>query len=116
MSCTGHGESIIKICLAKHIICLMENGRIIFQSSKLKILSPLNTINCCLGMLAQNAVEQSLRLMNSKVKGAGGAICINAFGEAAFRFTTERMAWAIAKADVLSWGLDPNERNTEKMV
>ncbi len=67
-------------------------------------------------MKAQNAVEQSLRLMNSKVKGAGGVICISASGEAAFNFTTERMAWAIAKADVLSWGLDPKEYNTEKMA
>ncbi|KAI9561701.1 hypothetical protein GHT06_012661 [Daphnia sinensis] len=93
VSCTGHGESIIKICLAKHIICLMESG-----------------------MRAQEAVEQSLQLMNSRVKGAGGAICISASGEPAFHFTTERMAWAIAKADVLSWGLDPNESNVEKMV
>ncbi|XP_057377341.1 isoaspartyl peptidase/L-asparaginase-like [Daphnia carinata] len=93
VSCTGHGESIIKICLAKHIICLMESG-----------------------MKAQEAVEQSLQLMNSRVKGAGGAICISASGEPAFHFTTERMAWAIAKADVLSWGLDPNECNIEKMA
>lgn len=80
-----------------------------------------STINCkifvlTLGMNAQNAVEESLRFMNSRVKGAGGAICISASGEAAFHFTTERMAWAIAKADVLSWGLDPNERNTEIMA
>lgn len=26
VSCTGHGESIIKVCLAKHVISLMENG------------------------------------------------------------------------------------------
>ena len=80
-----------------------------------------STINCkifvlTLGMNAQNAVEESLRFMNSRVKGAGGAICISASGEAAFHFTTERMAWAIAKADVLSWGLDPNERNMEMMA
>lgn len=67
-------------------------------------------------MKAQEAVEQSLQLMNSRVKGAGGAICISASGEPAFHFTTERMAWAIAKADVLSWGLDPKESNVEKMA
>lgn len=64
-------------------------------------------------MEAQKAVEHSLELMNKRVSGAGGAICISASGEPAFHFTTERMAWAIAKANVLSWGLDPNERNTE---
>ena len=29
VSCTGHGESIIRICLAKHVIGLMEKGMII---------------------------------------------------------------------------------------
>lgn len=68
------------------------------------------------GMEAQKAVKQSLQLMNSKVKGAGGAICISASGQVAFHFTTQRMAWAIAKADILSWGLDPNEHHTEKLT
>ena len=26
VSCTGHGESIMKICLAKHILFLIEKG------------------------------------------------------------------------------------------
>lgn len=69
-----------------------------------------------LGMSAQPAVEKSLQLMKSKVKGAGGAICISASGEAAFSFTTERMAWAVAKTDVVTWGLDPEETNSEKLV
>lgn len=53
--------------------------------------------------------------MNSRVKGAGGVICISAIGETAFHFTTERMAWAIAKQGELSWGLNPNEFNQEKL-
>lgn len=53
--------------------------------------------------------------MSKRVQGAGGAICISATGEAAFHFTTERMAWAIVKDDVLSWGLDPSESNEEKL-
>lgn len=67
------------------------------------------------GIPIQSAVEQALDFMKSRVKGAGGVICINAGGETAHHFTTERMAWAIAKADVLSWGLDPNERNEEQL-
>jgi len=92
VSCTGHGESIMKICLAKHILFLVEKG-----------------------IGAKSAVEQSLEFMNKRVKGAGGAICISATGEAAFHFTTERMAWAIVKDDILSWGLDPGELNEEKL-
>lgn len=66
-------------------------------------------------MEAQKAVEQSLQLMNSKVKGAGGAFCISASGQVAFHFTTKRMAWATAKENTLSWGLDPNEHWTENL-
>jgi len=92
VSCTGHGESIMKICLAKHILFLVEQG-----------------------VAVQSAVQQSLEFMGKRVQGAGGAICISATGEAAFHFTTERMAWAIVKDDVLSWGLDPGELNEEKL-
>ena len=67
------------------------------------------------GIGAKSAVEQSLEFMNKRVKGAGGAICISATGEAAFHFTTERMAWAVVKDDILSWGLDPGELNEEKL-
>lgn len=66
-------------------------------------------------MSPESALERALERMETKVKGAGGAICISANGEAAFRFTTERMAWAMVKADVLSWGLDPNEHNHEEV-
>ncbi len=41
VSCTGHGESIIKICLAKHIICLMENGTNVVECNKFAL--PMNT-------------------------------------------------------------------------
>lgn len=60
-------------------------------------------------------MENSLNYMNSRVKGAGGVICISANGEAAFHFTTERMAWAIAKQGELTWGLDPSELNRENI-
>lgn len=29
VSCTGHGESIMKICLAKHILFLVEKGKMV---------------------------------------------------------------------------------------
>lgn len=67
-------------------------------------------------MGAQKAVERSLQFMNSRVKGAGGAICISASGEVGFHFTTVRMAWAFAKGGDLTWGLDPNERNIERIL
>ena len=63
----------------------------------------------------QTATEEALEYMNKRVQGAGGAICISATGETAFHFTTEKMAWASVEDDVLSWGLDPAERNEEKL-
>ena len=67
------------------------------------------------GLTAQMAVEKALEDMRAKVKGAGGCISISATGEPGFHFTTERMAWAIAKAGALSWGLEPSECNTEQL-
>ena len=94
VSCTGHGESIMKICLAKHVITLMDTGL----------------------YSAQTALENSLELMSKRVNGAGGAICISAKGETAFHFTTERMAWAAVKNNTLNWGLNPGENEQEPVV
>ena len=36
-------------------------------------------------------------MMNSRVNGRGGAICIDKFGKPGFGYTTKKMAWAIAR-------------------
>lgn len=92
VSCTGHGESILKVTLARLILSHMENGKSVADSSQL-----------------------SLQYMGDRVQGAGGAVVVSPSGQWAATFTTERMAWAAVDKDVLWFGLDPEERCKEPL-
>ncbi|KAI3362666.1 hypothetical protein L3Q82_001738 [Scortum barcoo] len=78
VSCTGHGESILKVTLARLILSHIEQGKSVADSSQL-----------------------SLQYMADRVRGAGGAIVVSLSGQWAATFTTERMAWAAVDGDVL---------------
>ncbi|XP_042358763.1 isoaspartyl peptidase/L-asparaginase [Plectropomus leopardus] len=93
VSCTGHGESILKVTLARLILSHIERGRSIEDSSQL-----------------------SLQYMGERVHGAGGAIVVSPSGQWAATFTTERMAWAAVDGDVLWYGLNPNEKFKEQLT
>lgn len=67
------------------------------------------------GLKSQNAVENSLEMMKERVKGSGGAICVDKFGQPGFAFTTERMAWAYIQGEMLHYGLNPGEHFTENL-
>ncbi|KAI9535207.1 hypothetical protein NQZ68_002761 [Dissostichus eleginoides] len=92
VSCTGHGESILKVTLARLILSHVEQGKSLADSSQL-----------------------SLQYMGDRVRGAGGAIAVSPSGQWAATFSTERMAWAAVDQDVLWYGLDPKERLNEKL-
>ncbi|XP_074502466.1 isoaspartyl peptidase/L-asparaginase [Sebastes fasciatus] len=92
VSCTGHGESILKVTLARLILSHIEQGKSVADSSQL-----------------------SLQYMGDRVRGAGGAIVVSLSGEWAATFTTERMAWAAVDKDVLWYGLEPKERLKEQL-
>ena len=90
VSCTGHGESIAKVVLAKRAFSLIE-----FQ-----------------GLSAQSALEQSLEYMWRCVGGKGGMIMISKNGDIAKSFTTARMSWAsIDQKGILESGLSEPRLN-----
>ncbi|GAB1601442.1 isoaspartyl peptidase/L-asparaginase-like [Argonauta hians] len=91
VSTTGHGEAISKVCLAKHIIHLMEQG-----------LDP------------DAAAQEAITFMLKRVNGCGGVIVLNKAGQVAVNFSTERMAWAWINESSLHYGLNPAEHFTEK--
>ncbi|XP_008276967.1 isoaspartyl peptidase/L-asparaginase [Stegastes partitus] len=93
VSCTGHGESILKVTLARLILSHVEQGKSVADASRL-----------------------SLQHMGDRVQGAGGAIVVSPSREWAATFTTERMAWAAVEHDVLWYGLEPNEKLQEKIA
>ncbi|XP_026211705.1 isoaspartyl peptidase/L-asparaginase [Anabas testudineus] len=92
VSCTGHGESILKVTLARLILSHIEQGKSVADAS-----------------------QMSLLYMGERVQGAGGAIVVSPSGQWAATFTTERMAWAAVENDVLWYGLDPKERLKEQL-
>ncbi|XP_062318985.1 isoaspartyl peptidase/L-asparaginase isoform X1 [Osmerus eperlanus] len=85
-SCTGHGESILRVTLARLILFHMEQGK-----------------------GTADAVNVSLTYMGERVRGGGGAIAVSRTGDWAAWFTTERMAWASLEEECLTYGLNPGE-------
>ncbi|XP_077469305.1 isoaspartyl peptidase/L-asparaginase [Stigmatopora argus] len=92
VSCTGHGESILKVTLARLILSHVEQGKSVEEASRI-----------------------SLQYMGERVRGAGGVIIVTPMAQWASTFTTERMAWAAVEEDVLYYGLEPHEKQREHL-
>ncbi|KAM4772534.1 isoaspartyl peptidase/L-asparaginase-like [Rhinophrynus dorsalis] len=86
VSTTGHGESIMKVTLARLALFYMEQGE-----------NP------------QDAGDHALDYMNNRVHGRGGLIVVSNTGQWAARFNTKRMAWASIDKGHLFYGLNPGE-------
>ncbi|XP_050404142.1 isoaspartyl peptidase/L-asparaginase isoform X2 [Patella vulgata] len=83
VSTTGHGEGIIKVCLAKHITFLMDQG-----------------------LTAQEASVKAVENMYKRVQSSGGVIVVSKDGDIGQYFTTDRMARAWVKDDQVYYGVD----------
>ena len=82
VSTTGHGESIMKVNLAKLVLTYMETG-----------------------MHVQEASDKALGYMRVRVNGPGGLIAIDADGNIGHAFTTKRMVWASIKDGKMETGI-----------
>ncbi|KAK9506022.1 hypothetical protein O3M35_008038 [Rhynocoris fuscipes] len=91
VSCTGHGESILKFNLAHRILNSMQKG-----------------------MSAGNATPIICGEMTRKMGNTGGAITVSNTGEVGIGFTTKRMAWAYQKGDEIHYGIDHGQHLVEK--
>ncbi|OXB62633.1 hypothetical protein ASZ78_016928 [Callipepla squamata] len=92
-STTGHGESIMKVVLARLILYHMEQG-----------MSP------------EMAADTALEYMKTRVGGLGGVIVVSSSGEWAARFSTKQMSWATVKDDELHYGIYAGERHTKSVA
>lgn len=77
VSATGHGESLLKTVVCKHVIDLM----------RMKNLS-LST-----------ATKEALRTMKDRTLGCGGVVALDRNGAYSAECTTARMAWACVDGD-----------------
>ncbi|XP_060100601.1 LOW QUALITY PROTEIN: isoaspartyl peptidase/L-asparaginase-like [Heteronotia binoei] len=89
-STTGHGESIMKVVLARLVLYHMEQGK-----------SP------------EAAADIALDYMKTRVGGLGGVIVLSRSGDWAARFSTKEMAWAAVKDDLLHCGIHPGESDEQ---
>ncbi|RWS10877.1 L-asparaginase-like protein [Dinothrombium tinctorium] len=90
VSTTGHGEMIMRVCLAKHIANLV--------SQKVPV---------------QEATEKALEYMKKRVNGFGGAIAVDVNGGIGIYYTTECMAYAYIKNDdTICYGTKMDDQKT----
>lgn len=86
VSTTGHGESIMKVLLAREVVYNMEAGH-----------------------PPEKACKTALQSMFERVGGQGGVIAVDKHGQVGKSFTTKRMPWATVQEGVLKFGIEPNE-------
>ncbi|XP_036116963.1 isoaspartyl peptidase/L-asparaginase-like [Molossus molossus] len=86
VSSTGHGESILKVNLARLILFHVQQGKAVGE-----------------------AADTALGYMKSKVKGEGGVIVVSNAGDWAAKWTTESMPWAAAQDGKVHFGLHRDE-------
>lgn len=90
VSTTGHGEAIMRVCLARHITGLMQQG-----------------------MTAQEAAVAGLEYMKNRVQGYGGVVVVSSKGDIGVHFTTKNMSWAYRKGSVVHYGIKSDDDLTE---
>jgi beta-aspartyl-peptidase (threonine type) len=76
VSCTGHGERIIQLTLARHCADLVGQGH-----------------------SAMDAAREAIRALGSRVRGEGGVILVSARGEIGFAHNTPIMSRAWTRPD-----------------
>uniref|UniRef100_A0A2K6S674 Isoaspartyl peptidase/L-asparaginase n=1 Tax=Saimiri boliviensis boliviensis TaxID=39432 RepID=A0A2K6S674_SAIBB len=93
ISTTGHGESILKVNLARLTLYHMEQGKTV-----------------------EEAADLSLGYMKSRVKGLGGLILVSKTGDWVAKWTSASMPWAAAKDGKLQFGIDPGETTIKDLA
>ncbi|XP_026478333.1 isoaspartyl peptidase/L-asparaginase-like [Ctenocephalides felis] len=96
VSATGHGESIIKFCLAHRIILAMQ------QSSDDRIST-------------QEATKCSIDALTKKLNVGVGAISVSRCGEIGIYHSSENMSWAysVMGEDIIKFGIKFDKCNQE---
>jgi beta-aspartyl-peptidase (threonine type) len=84
VSCTGYGEAIMKIVMAKTAVDFLRRDSSNEEEKR---------------AVAQQAVQQAVQLLAERGRGTGGLILLDRFGTPAFAFNTPRMAYGFVNPD-----------------
>ncbi|XP_050684467.1 isoaspartyl peptidase/L-asparaginase [Leptidea sinapis] len=86
VSTTGHGESILKCCVAHSIIKYMGGGKD-----------------------ASTATTLAIQEMTKRLNNTAGAITLSKSGDVGVYFSSNRMAWAYVKNNKIYYGIDHDQ-------
>ncbi|XP_050533608.1 isoaspartyl peptidase/L-asparaginase [Daktulosphaira vitifoliae] len=89
VSTTGHGDSIMRYCLAQRIMTNLEQG-----------VEP--------NLAVQNECEK----LSTRIGGSAGAIAISKEGTIGIGFSSEKMAWAYLEKGMIHYGIKKGQHFT----
>jgi L-asparaginase / beta-aspartyl-peptidase len=84
VSCTGYGEAIMKIVMAKTAVDFLRRDASGATDER---------------EMAQRAAQDAVHLLSDRGQGTGGLILLDRFGTPAFAFNTPRMAYGFVDSD-----------------
>jgi len=91
-SCTGHGESLLKVVLSREVVHCIEKSN-----------------------APTEACRKSIRKMTELTGDSGGVICLDRCGKVGLAFSTQHMVWASLTEGILKYGIDPGEEMEENV-
>ena len=90
VSCTGYGEAIMKVVLAKTAVDLLRQRAICVDSP---------VASSCDAPTANIAAREAVHLLGKRTHATGGLILLDRHGNPGFAFNTPRMAYGFVAAD-----------------
>lgn len=93
ISSTGHGDILMRACLAHDVVKRME-----YLNEDIQVAS-----------------ENSCKKMLIDFKGTGGTIGIDRNGQVGIAFTSQRMAWAYQRGNKLNFGIKSRDNFSQEV-
>jgi len=91
VSCTGYGEAIMKIVMAKTAVDLLR--------SRVTCVDPIAAADACDLSSADLAAREAVHLLGKRTHATGGLILLDRHGNPGFAFNTPRMAYGYVALD-----------------
>jgi len=91
VSCTGYGEAIMKIVMAKTAVDLLR--------SRVTCVDPAAAADVCELSSADLAAREAVHLLGKRTHATGGLILLDRHGNPGFAFNTPRMAYGYVALD-----------------
>jgi len=99
VSCTGYGEAIMKIVMAKTAVNLLSPGNAAFCLSDSSRGASNGMVPSCEADTAMHVAREAVHLLAKRTHATGGLILLDCAGNPGFAFNTPRMAYGYMAVD-----------------